>query len=297
MGNNAKDFQKLHGALIQSNKELKEHLTGLENRLSEAISQFAEKVSRLEQENNSLRGRLEGLERKVRRNNIVIFGIPVVEYTGKNLISFVAEKLSTLLDIEVTSLELDDAYVLGKGVNTDRRPILVELASQRSKQKIFGKVSKLKGTRVRISHDLAPEDREKAALLRKHLKSAKDRGLKAFIRGNRLHVGNEVYAADQLSSILPLADSEESDPEVSIRKSHSAPSTPTNSKNLDASDGVFEGEGVTERDGGTAVILPQIRSLRSGSGSGLASLDKKGTSRALGREKLVGQEGKQQTTG
>ncbi|CAG9763536.1 unnamed protein product [Ceutorhynchus assimilis] len=145
-------------------------------------------------------------ERKLRKNNIIVFGIPRCSDILNNTIS----ALNNLLGVDIKVDDINNITQLG---NTANSPILIEFISFLKKSSLFGHVSKLKGTKISIANDLCPEDRENHRILVKYLKEAKGRNLNAKIKGNKLVIDDTAYSIEDLEA-MPESEAEISDSET-----------------------------------------------------------------------------------
>lgn len=142
-----------------------------------------------------LQKRCNYLERKLRKNNIIIFGLTL---DGSDITSQTITKINNLLDLEFTVNDINNIYKIG---NSSNPPIVIEFLSFLKKQAIFKnpeKLKSLKGTNISIANDLCREDRENQKILRKHLKLAKEKNQNARIVGHRLEIDGKFYEANDL---------------------------------------------------------------------------------------------------
>nr|CAI5850422.1 unnamed protein product [Callosobruchus analis] len=154
--------------------------------ITDTIVESKERINRLETS-------VKLLERKLRRNNIVIFGLQIKN--KDNLLLETLDELKNLLSIG----DINNIFQVDK--NTDKSPIILEFISLLKKQLVFKQVQKLKGTGVAIANDQSHEDRQLQKKLVHHVKQAKQQNLHARIRGTRLEVANRLYTIDELNSI------------------------------------------------------------------------------------------------
>lgn len=209
----------------KSKNEIKEHIEQENIKLLGSIKEQREKISELENKYESLWKRTLDLERRSRKNNVIVLGLTVNAQV--NVTSLVLEKLSNLLEINITERDLSDVFPLN---NSSNPPIKLEFVSHRTKDLIFKNVSKLKGTNIAIRHDMCYEDRLDNKVLVKHLKAAREKQLTAKIKGNKLIINGDPYTAKQLK----VAEEEEvvetgvtQNPKKREREANSAPSTPS----------------------------------------------------------------------
>lgn len=154
------------------------------------------KVDALEKENAELKKQLVAVQKTIKRNNIIIFGIG--EKNKKPLLENVTEILKNKLQIELSSSDFSNIYRIGQEAPNKIRPIFVELTSQLKKHEILGNVSKLKGSGVSISKDLIPSEREEQKIIYKNYKKAKELNYSTKIIKNTLMVNDVTYSIEEL---------------------------------------------------------------------------------------------------
>nr|CAH7717723.1 unnamed protein product [Callosobruchus chinensis] len=183
-------------------KELKEELSSSIQAITATVSETSDKICRLE-------NRVELLDQKLRRNNIVIFGLQIKNQD--NLLEETLAELKRLLNFELTSGDINNIYLVDK--NKEKSPIILEFISLLKKQLLFKLLHKLKSTGVSIANDLSYEGRKIQKELVRHLKQARQQNLPARIKGTRLEVSNRLYTIEELNSIEPGNFEDSSDDE------------------------------------------------------------------------------------
>lgn len=79
-------------------------------------------------------------------------------------------ELKNLFGVEVSKIELNNFYALGKSTSS---PILVEFVSFLKKQEILVNARNLKGTKISVANDLTIKQRQDYNILKRHLHLAK----------------------------------------------------------------------------------------------------------------------------
>lgn len=174
--------------------------------LKSAITNVNTTVDDINDKISELTTKVEILERRSRRNNIVIFGLKIDEKS--ELLTETLTKLNTLLGCTLTDQDINHIYMLKN--ETEKPPIILEFVSFIKKQRVSTQFSKLRGSGVSIANDASYEDRQKLKILRKHWKRAKDQNLEARIRGLKLEIGDKLYSIEELEKIEddPCTESE-----------------------------------------------------------------------------------------
>lgn len=180
-------FEILLGRIDESNSKLR-------TKLCKATSA----IETLEKENQVQKERISLLEKKIRRNNIAIFGSDSQE---NNLLSCTIKTLNDLLNVNLNESEISNVY---QPKTQGKAPIILEFTRYITKLKIFKAIkpnlAKLKESGIWIAHDLSKEEREIQTFLRKHLKEAKIQNKTAKIIGNNLIIDGTKYTYESLKT-------------------------------------------------------------------------------------------------
>lgn len=214
-------FANLNSTIAEKTSEIRTEIQKQVNDIKEditiVVNKLQDKVEKLEKENNTLQKKLVFLERKVRKNNIIIFGI---EKNTSNILESIVTLFNETLEIPVKHIDINDVYRLDTK-SSEEPPIVVEFISYQQKLAVLKNAYKLKGRNIFIARDQCQEDRENTKKLLIHQKEARNKGKTAYIKGGKLFVENESYTIDQLQS----EEKQESAVEI-LEKPESAPSTP-----------------------------------------------------------------------
>lgn len=197
--------------------EFKQQITELNQGIHSKINSYEEKIAKLENKNIQLEKTILQLQRRARKNNVVIFGITSTE---PNLFEYTLKLLNESLELNILVTELNDIYRVGSKENPVQ-PVIVEFISFQRKSVVLRNAKKLKGKNIFINQDLCYEDRIINKILSKHLKEVRSKHIQAYIKGNKLIIGSETYTVEELESNTPI----HIDPQENI-KPNSAPSTP-----------------------------------------------------------------------
>lgn len=223
---NNDQLDEIKRLFAENNAALHQALGRLEKYFSDQINSLNKTICNLEKENSTLRDKVEYLERNSRRNNLVIFGLPRTEKKGIELLNWVIEQIKQLLGVKLHPNDISNIYFRGQKEN-EGKPLVLEFRSWLTKGNIFKNTYKLKGKSISIANDLSKREQEINRVLVTHLREARKKKLSAYIRGSKIHIGEEVFTYEQL---VGKPDSNFSDPEflqsTPKRKSVSAPGTP-----------------------------------------------------------------------
>lgn len=178
-------------------------LTTIENKvdlLNETARQLAQaenKITKLAETVSFLTHKIDDLENRSRRNNVIIYGIKEEQReSSESLRDIVTDTVfKDKLGISVTGIER--CHRLGKKGGERPRPVILKLLDYREKVSIFHNARKLKGSDISISDDYSSHVQE----LRKKLwaSSADDRAAnkKVKLSFDKLIIGDKVYRWDE----------------------------------------------------------------------------------------------------
>lgn len=118
------------------------------------------------------------MERKLRKNNIVVFGIDA-RNQSQNALKPILEILNATLECNLEQWDIHNYYKLGKSSSSS---VVLEFISFRRKlllYQISGNCNSLlsKITNCNCQNDLCQEDREAQKILRKHLREVRSQSL------------------------------------------------------------------------------------------------------------------------
>lgn len=134
--------EQLYSLMQRLNEEQTKKITA---EIRRAVSEVTKKVISAEEKIETLTKRNIGLERKVRKNNIVIFGL---SYVGNNLAEFVTKQFHQLLNIVIKEQDINNVYRIGK--KSEKQPIIIEFVSYLSKLKVLKNNKLLKETNYSV---------------------------------------------------------------------------------------------------------------------------------------------------
>jgi len=190
-------------------KSTEEQTTIIKQQIQVCVTDINNKLNATNQNIENLKSKYLFLERKSRRNNIIIFGLNNVE--RQNLLQNTLSDLNRLLKINLLPNDINNIQVIGK---TQKPPVLLEFTSFLKKSEIFPNLKHLKNTGISIANDLCPEDREQQKYLREHQLEAREQNLEAKIKGSKLLINGTIYTIDDLKELEKKA-SKSSDSETS----------------------------------------------------------------------------------
>jgi len=170
---------------------VKSELVVLQQTFEQRFEKNEKAVDEIKTEFQTTQQRLNQLERHVRRNNVVIFGISA-DTAVPDAVQTVFRDGLGLVQVP----EYETAYRLGK--NTAKPPILVRLRGQKDKENIMSKVSNLKGTKISVTDDLTPEEQATRRTLVAAAKLATAKNIPCRVRRTGLLVNNQLLRPAEL---------------------------------------------------------------------------------------------------
>ncbi|CAG9824520.1 unnamed protein product [Phaedon cochleariae] len=187
---------KLYELILKANKEQTQEI---KTEIQENIKSLNRKLEKSIEEVEYWKRRSINLERKIRRNNVIVFGLKNEDEAS--IVNITIQRLNELLETDIRETDINNIYTIGK---TENSPVVIEFISYLRKNTLFAnkdKLKTLKDNRISIAHDLCQEDREEQKILLKHRKIALDQKEDAKIEGRTLYVNNKPYTTEELRKI------------------------------------------------------------------------------------------------
>lgn len=169
------------------NQEIQELKQKFEDELNKKISEWENKYTQLKEN-------YDKIEKELRKNNIVVFGL---ENPSQDLGSSVVNILNNHLGTNLTLKDINNVYSFGK--QTTRKPIIVKFVSYLTKKEVLRNSRKLKGTGISVVEELSLEEIKENRILRQHLNKARSNKLNAYIKNKKLTINGQEYTAQQLA--------------------------------------------------------------------------------------------------
>ncbi|CAH1153922.1 unnamed protein product [Phaedon cochleariae] len=217
--------RELYELLKKSQEEQTEIITKEINKNKEELEK---KLLETEKQIIVLEERNLTLERQLKKNNIIVFGL---NQTPENLLEQTLANLNNLLGLNLQKHDINNLYEIGK--HEGNKGVLIQFVSFLNKKNIFKNIAKLKNTKISIVNDLCPQDREKQKVLVKHLKAARENNKKARIRGFKLEINDKLYSVEELENLDSESEFEsqsEEDTDIGGEEESSLNQKPTEKK-------------------------------------------------------------------
>lgn len=197
--------------------------------IKDIVRNEARKQDQIEKRQTVLESKYEGVQRTLKKNNIIIFGLETEKV--KNVTEYTISKLNSLLQLKLSLSQIDNIYSIGK--STEKKPVVVRFISYLKKIEVLRECKKLKNSGVSISEDLTQKEREIRRILLKHKKVAQLQGQKAQIKKNLLYINGDAYTHVDLEKVTP---EDQVINKKELRKINSAPPTPQAFRNTEYSE-------------------------------------------------------------
>nr|CAH7742022.1 unnamed protein product [Callosobruchus chinensis] len=177
-------------------EQLNKNVTQLKTELEKVNSKYKD----IGEENIALRNKVQNLEHKLKKYNIVIHGVSEAEETA---ITQTVEFINNQLKAKVHENIIRDAYRIGKKQEGLLKfsPLVVEFLNYTTKQSILMSAKKLpRGCCFYITNDYTQEEYNKRKVLYSHLRKAREHHKSAYIKNNILYVNGGQYSYEDLET-------------------------------------------------------------------------------------------------
>lgn len=167
--------------------------------MNEKFKTLEIKNEQIEQKFETQKIKIENFERLLRRKNIVIFGVKDDERNYYDLEKKVFEFINNMLNIKCDKNTIESVRRIGKK-HEKIRPILVTLLTMGLKIEIMKHKKDLNGTPFYIKEDYPIEVLNKRRELQAEIKKAKEQGVKAILKYDKLVILNDKNNEDPLNT-------------------------------------------------------------------------------------------------
>lgn len=181
-----KELDSQKNMILQNGERVTEQVTqNINCILEEKFKILDHKYENLKEKLEDQEKRLYFIEKQMRKNNAVFFGLPETEFSYLNLeriiITFIKERLSLDLDHR----DIQEVRRIGKKGDKPR-PIVVTFSTLGIKINVFKRSSSLKNSEYYIKEDYPPNILEKRKVLQEQARIEKEKGNSVIIRYDKL---------------------------------------------------------------------------------------------------------------
>ncbi|XP_075553443.1 uncharacterized protein LOC142586063 isoform X1 [Dermacentor variabilis] len=186
---------------------------------NEKVLKCKEAINTMNREMARLSNKLEDLENRSRRNNLIIYGLK----EGDNESPAILEKrvmhdiFKDILAVEVKSIER--IHRIGKKRTARERPVILRFFDFTEKMSVLRNCSKLQGEQISISEDFSPAVREMRRKLWHSSQENRTRGDKVKLIFDKLRINSDLYAWDSTENKRTLVKRES---RMAYENSHSS---------------------------------------------------------------------------
>ncbi|XP_077512299.1 uncharacterized protein LOC144123324 [Amblyomma americanum] len=206
-------------------KEIKEkRLTDIENKL-DAITLLETKVqscqteiSRMNHVIESLEKKIDDLENRSRRSNLIVYGLPEDEEESTETLEQAVNKSIIQDTLKLDPVAFERIHRLGRPQANKNRPVIFKLLDARNKSAILKQGFKLKDTKYAIGEDFSPRIREIRKKLWNSAKENRQKGDKVSLAFDKLFINRCAFVWDhETNDKVPLKKNEEQEETVEKR--------------------------------------------------------------------------------
>lgn len=205
----ALDIKEIKEGRLASIDAKLENLAVLDSKITNCMDQ----VSSLQKEIVALELKLDDLENRSRRSNLIFYGIEEDKNeNNETLQQTINEKI--LKDVlQIGPITIERIHRLGRASDKKNRPVILKLLDSRDKAKVFKNCYKLKGTDISISEDFSPRVRDIRKKLWNSARANKDAGDKVTLSYDKLIINKETYIwNDEKNDKVPIKDKQNRPP-------------------------------------------------------------------------------------
>ncbi|XP_040071679.1 uncharacterized protein LOC115314240 [Ixodes scapularis] len=202
--------------LAASQEKLESTVNARMNEVMTALQEHKGEIRVLQGEVTSFRNdlqlqqkRLDDLENRSRRRNLVIFGFPEPDRENTEALrsQIIQDLIGQKLGVTVSSVER--VHRIGKKQTDKPRPVIINFFDYNEKLKVLKNCNKLKGTTISINHDFCKGTLAKRSKLWSKSGDFKARGRKVVLDYDKLRVDDDLYEWDEQNDCLKCIRSQE----------------------------------------------------------------------------------------
>ena len=213
------DLLKSVNDVLLTTEEVTKTIDNFKSQISELESRLTTselKCISLERENKILQERVINNESQMRRDNLLLDGIPESPAgVQEDCLKIVKEVLQNKLELDASQIDIARCHRKGfrKNLRNERnsnekpRPIIFKLQNYKDRQNIWESRFKLKNTKIFLNEDFPQEINQKRKTLFPIMKAAQKQNKDAFLSVDKLHIVTKDSASVQKSHLVVTVDS------------------------------------------------------------------------------------------
>lgn len=184
-----KILQNIQRELAEQKRDMKD----MEKNIKESINKnIDEKFNRIETKTKELEQKIETqqktidfLDKKMRKKNIIFFGVPESEKNYEDLLTSILEIINNTMNITCPKWEIESVARLGKK-SSRIRPVVITTTTTARKIQILKTKKSLENTGIYMKEDYPPAVLQKRKELQKELKRMQQSGEKVVLRYDKI---------------------------------------------------------------------------------------------------------------
>lgn len=176
------DINKQKQDMKEMEKNIKESIN---KNIDEKFNHIEIRTSQLEKKIEDQQKTIELLDRKLRRRNLIFFGIEEKENNFEELLNLILDILKNKMKINCQRWELESVSRLGRNKG-QCRPVVVTVTTTSRKLEILTCKYSLKDTNIYIKEDYPPTVLKKRKELQEELKRERDSGKRVALRYDKI---------------------------------------------------------------------------------------------------------------
>lgn len=176
-------------------------LTNLEQKIDSCQEQIASMNSVI----LSLQNKIDDLENRSRRSNLIIYGLP--EATGETPLTLERTVNKDVIEgpLELKAVAIERVHRIGKAEPNKIRPVIFKLLDSRDKYTILKRGYKLKDTQLSIAEDFSKRVRDIRRKLWNSAKVNRQNNEKVSLVFDKLYINNRPYVwSNEQDDKVPL---------------------------------------------------------------------------------------------
>lgn len=167
-------------------KEMEENIKiSINNNIDDKFSRIEQRTDQLEKKIEQQQKTIDFLDRKLRKKNLLFFGVGETEKNYEQLLSMVLTIMSTQMEVVCLRWEIENVARVGKK-NEKTRPIVVTLTTTSRKIELLKKKKSLENSGIYIKEDYPPAVLAKRRELQEELKRERESGKNVALRYDKI---------------------------------------------------------------------------------------------------------------
>ncbi|XP_077511941.1 uncharacterized protein LOC144122734 [Amblyomma americanum] len=189
-------------------KEIKEkRLADIDNkldalaRLEKQVTSCQEQVAQMSEVIERLEERIDDLDNRSRRCNLIVYGLSESEEETKETLRERVNKDIVQDKLDLDAVAIERIHRLGQPAGNKIRPVIMKLLDYREKESILKRGFKLKNSDLSIGEDFSRKIRDIRKKLWDSAKPNRDNGDKVSLSFNKLYINGQAFVWDSENAV------------------------------------------------------------------------------------------------